>query len=250
MVYNGNMNTIEALRSLGLNEKQAKVYTAVLSLGSGSAFSIADVSGLKRPTTYVILEELIDKNIIFRIPRSRKKLYRAKPPEEVFEEAENKILLAKKTLPEIKALVAGEKIKPRAIYYEGSKGVNNALNYRVNEMAEKELVGFWAKEDRDVTDRFGSYYEDFNNRLKKSGITIRGLVQEDSSLAEYRKTDKEYGREMKIVSPSEYSSDIAVIIGDIFVTFIDPKNAQGIVIENKNIAETMKQIFEMVWKSV
>ena len=181
---------------------------------------------------------------------SRKKLYRAKPPEEVFEEAENKILLAKKILPEIKALVAGEKVKPRTIYYEGLKGVNGALNYRVNEMAGKELAGFWAKEDKDVTERFGDSYKNYNDKLKKLGITVRGLVQDDSSLAEYRKTDKEYGREMKIVSLSEYSSDIAIIMGDIFVTFLDPKNIQGVVIENKNIAHTMKQIFEMVWKKV
>ena len=242
------MNIIEALQSLGLNEKQAKVYKAVLSLGSGSAFSIADASGLKRPTTYVILEELIDKNIVFRIPRSRKKLYRAKSPEEVFEEAEGKIFLAKKILPEIKALVAGEKIKPRTVYYEGSKGITNALNYRLNEMAGKELVGFFAKEDKDVSERFSGNYKDYNDKLKKLEIKERGLVQDDSSLVEYRKTDKEYGREMKIIPSSEYSSDIAIIIGDIFVTFFDPKNVQSVVIENKNITNTLKQIFEMVWK--
>ena len=55
------MELKEALQTIGLNEKECAVYLALLQLGRASAYSVAQKSGLKKPTTYVILDELIEK---------------------------------------------------------------------------------------------------------------------------------------------------------------------------------------------
>lgn len=69
------MQIIESLESLGLNEKEAKVYTALLQLGRVSAYSVSEKSGLKKPTTYVVLGELVKKGLVSKeVPRSRKQL--------------------------------------------------------------------------------------------------------------------------------------------------------------------------------
>ena len=82
------MNTSESLSILGLNEKQAAIYIALLQIGRSSAYAIADKALIKRPTTYVILGELIEKGLVSRIPRIRKKLYVAISPEQAFALAE------------------------------------------------------------------------------------------------------------------------------------------------------------------
>ena len=51
-------NITETLINLGLNEKQAKVYLALLQLGQAGVTAVAEKAGTKRPTTYLILEEL------------------------------------------------------------------------------------------------------------------------------------------------------------------------------------------------
>src|SRR5579863_9759160 len=98
------MDISEAIATLGLNEKQTAVYLALLQLGKGSAYSIADKSGQKRPTTYVILGELIEKGLAERVPRVRKQLYKAVSPEQAFIVLEEKLALAKEKLPELLAL--------------------------------------------------------------------------------------------------------------------------------------------------
>jgi sugar-specific transcriptional regulator TrmB len=65
------MDLIQSLKNLGLNEKEAKVYVALLQCPGATAYLIARHSGLKRPTTYVVLEDLIDKGVVTKIPRAK-----------------------------------------------------------------------------------------------------------------------------------------------------------------------------------
>ena len=55
------------LKNLGLNDKEANIYLALLQLGKSTATKIAKKSGLKRPTTYVIIEQLIDKGFVQKL---------------------------------------------------------------------------------------------------------------------------------------------------------------------------------------
>ena len=50
-----------ALQNVGLDEKTAKVYMAVLALGTSSVKTIAEKAELKRPTVYLHLDELMQK---------------------------------------------------------------------------------------------------------------------------------------------------------------------------------------------
>jgi hypothetical protein len=53
---------------------------------------------------------------------------------------------------------------------------------------------------------------------------------------------------MKVVPFSEFSSEVAIDVADNVVRIQDYKNLQGIAIENADVARTMREIFEMVWK--
>ena len=46
------METIEALKNLGLNEKEAKVYLALLQTGKSKAYVVSKYSGLKKTTNF------------------------------------------------------------------------------------------------------------------------------------------------------------------------------------------------------
>ena len=58
-----NMLT-KKLEEIGLNEKEAKVYIAVLELGEGSASEIAKKSEVNRATTYFTLENLMKIGLV------------------------------------------------------------------------------------------------------------------------------------------------------------------------------------------
>lgn len=240
------MKLTEALQTIGLSDKQAAVYMALLQLGRGSAYSVALKSGLKKPTTYVILDELIEKGLVSRVPRVRKQLYVAHSPQEAFGIAEEKLHMAKEKLPELLALTKGEETKVNTLYFEGVEGIKQLLEYRAKEMKGKELMGFYATDlnaDKELVRYFKEEWPKITQTLGKQ----RYIAPEHPSLADYRGKDAAYGREVKTVPYQQYSSEVAIdVLGDI-VRIQDYKNLQGVAIENADVAKTVRQIFEMVW---
>lgn len=237
----------ELIESLGFSEKEASVYLALLKRGTVSAYGVAIASGLKRPTAYVILDELVRKGAAILVPRTTKKLYRAVPPENLLERARAKLERVEEALPKIKALEKVGTEKPQVLYFEGVEGVKEALHYGLSTLENKTIKGFYAKTSSEVMKTFGGY-ADYNDALKERNVHMQGIAPKDSSLKSFREKDTEYGREFVEVSEKEYSSDIAVEIGPTFVRFFDPLNLQGLIIENPAITKTMREIFEIVWK--
>lgn len=244
------MKLTEALQTIGLTDKQTAVYLALLQLGRGSAYSIALKSELKKPTTYVILDELILKGLVSRVPRVKKQLYIPHSPQEVFAAAEEKFALAKEKLPELLALTKGKESKVNTLYFEGAEGIKQLMEYRLKEMKGQEMVGFWAT-DKNIEPGLSEYFKnEWGPMVSKFGITMRGIVPNDPTLKDYREADTAYGREMKVVPMESYSSEVAIdTLGDI-VRIQDYKNLQGVAIENADVAKTVREIFEMVWKKL
>lgn len=237
----------DSIISLGFSEKEAQVYLALLEIGIGSAVTIARKAAIKRPTTYVVLDELIQRGAVITVPQSDKKLYRAIPPKILFETIEERLRQAKAMLPEIEALAATESYKPKVLFFEGIGGVKEVLKYGMDELAGKEIKGFYAKTSSEIMKRFDNYQE-YNAYLKKNKIQMRGIAPKDQSLKPFRKSDEDFGRNFKEVDKEKYSSDVAIEIGETFVRFFDPVNLQALVIENPAITKTLSQIFEMIWR--
>jgi len=78
------------LKSLGLNSYEAKLWTALLSLGTSTAGELSDVANVPRSRSYDVLEGLEKKGfIIARLGKPIK--YLAIPPEEVLDRVKQKV---------------------------------------------------------------------------------------------------------------------------------------------------------------
>src|SRR4051812_11252942 len=97
------MDIPNVLEQIGLTSKQALVYLALLELGSASVQSIAQKAGLKRPTTYLILDELQQKGVVSLVPQ-KKSLFTAESPERLLSDIHRKEEVFKRFLPELLAL--------------------------------------------------------------------------------------------------------------------------------------------------
>ncbi len=241
-----NVSEKEVLIGLGLQDKEASVYLALLQLGQASAYMVATKSGLKKPTTYVVLEELMKKGAVSIIPRAKKRIYKARPPEQLLAVARERVAEFEDSLPRLKAITKEGKTKLDTLYYQGGEGIRQALMFGLDRLKFKELVGFYAKSDM-VSKELLPIYDDFNDKMKRRRVSVRGIVPNHPSLRHYRKLDKEYKREMRVIPQELYSSDQQIDIAPDFVRIIDHKNLQAVVIENEDLAKTFKQIFELVW---
>jgi sugar-specific transcriptional regulator TrmB len=176
-------------------------------------------------------------------------LYRPVSPEQAFGVAEERLHLAKEKLPELLAMTKGADTKLNVLYFEGIKGIKQAMEFKRDEDKGKEFVGFYAT-SKDLPKEITDYFTEWNEKNRKRGITMRGIVPDHESLAAYRENDVRHGRTMKVIPYEEFSSEVAIDISQRIVRIHDYKNMQGIVIENEDVAKTMKEIFEMVWKRV
>lgn len=244
------MDKIEALQNLGISEKAARAYLALLELGRGSAYSVAKKSGLKQPTAYVVLEELRASGLALKIPRPKKHLFVPKPPSEVFSLATSKLELLRGLLPELSALANKSETKVKTLFYEGAEGLRQALWYRIDELNDKDFVAFWAS-GVDIHDKkLSALFHEWNQEMFFRNITSRAIAPDHPSLKEFRALDKAYKQEVKIIHPEKYSASISIDANDYFVRILMFKELQCVIIDNPSVAKTVRQIFDLMWSGL
>jgi sugar-specific transcriptional regulator TrmB len=238
------------LKNLGFNEKEAKVYLALLELGPSAVREISLKSGLKKPTTYVILDELRKKEAVLFLPGAKKKLYSAKSPDDVFQMAKLRLNQAMYDLPLLKNLSQKGNKKAIVTYYEGVQGYEQAMSYRENDIIEEgELLCYFASAHTINPAMFKSI-DEFLGRLRENGVRLKGFAPDHESLKRWRSEDQASGREVKVLPLSMYSATSSIDISRNFVRFTLFGEEMFVIIENAEIAKIMRQIFEMNWGNV
>lgn len=242
-----NKQLENTLLNIGFNEKEAKIYLALLELGPSDAKSISVKSGLKKPTTYVILDELRQKDAVLFLPNAKKKLFSAKNPEEIFNQAQKRMRQAIANLPLLSSLSKTSKDKAMVTYYEGKTGYTQAMTYKMEEsIASGETLSYFSSADK-VSPLMIEKVNEHLLKLKKNKIKIRAFAPENENLKEYRKSDKDFYREVKVLPKELFSAHSSIEIGRSFVRFALFEQEMFVIIDNTEIAKVMRQIFEMNW---
>ncbi|EKE21987.1 MAG: hypothetical protein ACD_7C00084G0001 [uncultured bacterium] len=243
---------VEPLKNLGLSEKEVLVYLALLQLGSATPYQIAKKSGIKRPTAYVIAEDLVKKGLIVHVPGEEKKRYIAKSPETFIEEHEERLLAAKRILPELKSYQKGIEEKPSIMYFEGMEGLRQAYKYKEKEMHNKEIVGFFASNE-DATPQVNDFFLKWNEYKEKNNTRVKGVTVDTPLLKSF---DKFINKDMhtitaKFLPESMYSAKISIeACDDQFVRIFLYESVETLIVESPKFTLAIKEIFELVWKSL
>jgi sugar-specific transcriptional regulator TrmB len=246
------MNEIrESLSKLGLTDKEALTYISLLELGESSAYALSKKSGLKKPTTYVVLEELRKKELVIKKPHHKSTLYVAKDPDELLHIAESNLKNVQDILPRLRAINRTDTFNVQTVFFDGLKETGAALTYKLDEIKNEELVGFYAYAENDKKFKeIYPYLMNWTNKMLASNITMRGITPAHSSLEETRKINPKFSRTIKEVPFEDYSSEVSIDVFGSIVRIVDLVEHQAVIIENPRVAKTVKQIFEMTWKQL
>ncbi len=243
---------IEPLKNLGLSEKEARVYLALLQLGSSTPYQIAKKAGLKRPTAYVIAEELVGKGLIVNVPGEKRLRYIAKSPEVFIKEREGKLEAAKRILPELKSFHKGTAEKPSILFFEGIDGFRQGYFYRENELHEKKIAGFFASPE-DASSEVLKVVLDINEYNMRHKISVRGLTVDKPNLKTF---EKYIGSETSIIKakylpPELYSAKVSIeSCDDKFVRICLLENTQILIIESPKFAEAIRESVDLILNSL
>lgn len=242
------MDTTKALEDLGLSEKESKIYASLLELGRANVTQVAALATIKRPTAYVLLEELRKKGLVLKVPHAKNALFIAQDPDIFFQDSLQRVKEAYGTLAQLKAIHRKDN-KVSTMYFEGEDGVRDALLYRYKELANEEVVGFFAKGET-LTPHLVKICHEWREKLHDTGATLRGIAPDHSTLKEFRETDSALGQIFKSIPFEQYSSDVSIDATALFVRIVLFNVKQAIIIENSAIVQTVQQIFELSWKNL
>lgn len=235
---------IENLKSIGLQDKEARIYMSLLKFGHATVGNIADEAGIKRPTTYVILDELRKKGLVLKIPHAKKVMFQAKTPDEFFDQTVANVNQFEKILPKLRSMNPSKKAI-KTLYFEGIDGVKEAIAYNINSLKDKTLIGFWAKADN-ITEPMKELYLKNVQALKKRNVTVKGITPADESVEIYKKEYSLENYHIKTLPKDKYAPDVSIEIADEFVRIVDPIELKAIVIENPRLTDALRQIFKLV----
>ena len=241
------MTTTEALTILGFTAKQAAVYVALLELGESAAYPIARKAGLKTPTAYVILKELLERGVVHTVPRAKKKLFRPINPKQLFAKAESKFIEAKATLPTILSLVASPSQAPVTRSFSGRTQLLNAY-FDTLAKPNKALRG-WMSEGAWSEHGIDFFLNEYRPERIKKNISNQFIVANTPVMREYTKDDQTARKETRIDPNMNPQSDLLFYDSNkvMIASFYEE---MGVIVESEHVHDLLEQIFTAHWKSL
>lgn len=239
------MGSLENLEKLGLNKTEAKVYLALLKLGSASGSEIAEAAGVFRRNTYDALKKLSDKALVTAIIKD-KKYYNAAAPSKLGELLEEKKASLMHSMPELEKFYSNPRKKQKVYFFEGREGFKAVLNEILKE--GKEWLAFISSGQS--TSVLGKWVDYWEGKRVMAGIKMKWIV---SDTLPGRKRGKEVEKiglaEVRVLSLKHVNPATTYVFGNKTAIVLWSKvNPIVIMIESPEIAEANRKYFEVLWK--
>lgn len=242
---------IKKLEEIGLNEKEAKVYVAALELGQGSASEIAKKAGVNRATTYFTLENLMKIGLVSASNEEKKQMFVPEDPaqlENIITKQQQALEAKKQSLKglveELNSINSASIKKPIVKYYLGKEGVMRMAKSSFDFTKNETMYLAFSKDNLHLL-----LTEEENNKLinkrAKDNTKLQAIYNADNYTIESTKDN----RRIK-VDKEKYPlpGDVAVYRDRVRLTSY--KDRIGIIIENEDIAETIRSIFKLAFKDL
>lgn len=238
------------LETLGLSDKEAKVYVANLFLGPAPVQKIAEQAGINRATTYVILDQLVELGLVSQSVESKKTSYIAEAPEALDrffnlqkETIEKRQKSLKEILPELKQLERTTRASaPVVRFYRGIEGFKAIDSYLKRRSAPKAEIYAITNVDEVLKIFPDILKQNPDHRIKKK---LSSKLIYSYSKGELPSNRKILRTTQKVNSPVK--ADITLYDTGATLLTYQGKDSIGVVIESKEIVDALRQLFELAW---
>ena len=235
---------IDMLKEIGLSITEAKVYLALLELGSALAGEITKKSEVNRTNVYDALERLIEKGLVTYVISANRKVFEAVHPSrlrEILKEKENNL---KKEMGLLESLYSDNKEKEEAIIYKGKKGLKSVFEDILNE--SKTIYGYGA--EGKFVQMFGPYAENWQKRRINKKIKMNIIWTEKVRSRKIQNVNKlELVNKRFIPNTYDFPSTIA-IYGNKTVTIVWSEQPFAFMIKSQEVVKSNINFFKMLWK--
>jgi len=231
------------LKELGLTDNEIQIYLILLKQGIMNPSEISQKLGLHRGYIYDALERMQEKGVVNIILKDNKKHYQVTSPENLVELLKFKLEYFQKVVPDLMKLAHLEKKETKVEVHKGKRVFRTLLKdvlatTKKNDMIH--LVGI--DENLLLTEIEPIYLRQYLTLSKAKGIQERLIIKKGSRKIkepniQYKELDEKYIGEMQ-----------QFIYGNKLAIFVLGTPRYLIVIENKEIADTYRKQFNLLWE--
>lgn len=230
----------------GLTQKEAAIYLAALELGEAPVLQIAKKAEVKRPTAYVILEELKKKGFVHGLSKGNTTLFQATPPERVLSRFDEGLMAFRLALPQLQSIANAANNKPKVRFYEGKK---NVFSLYIDEIfCQKNIIAITSM--KEVYQVFSKdEMQTILKTMQTQGTTMRDMLDNSKEAKDYSKAKEKLGipGETRYL-PKHFSLEVDMLVYGDNLALISLKNLTAVVIEDKTISSAQRQLLEVLWK--
>lgn len=240
------------LKQLGLSDKEAKVYLAVLELGPSPVIEIAQKAEINRPTAYVQIEYLINMGLMSSYTKGKKQFFAAEPPERLQElvrirerEASEQRGRLGEIMPQLQAIFDTAEERPKVRFYEGREGIRSMAA----DIFSKKTKEIYTISSLDLIKNVLSQEEisEIEHLRAKYKIQVRFLYNYSKGAL----TSSRYPTVEDRFIPSEkfpITSGVDIYQNKVSAFALKGKMV-GVIIESSEIADTMRSLFNLAWEA-
>lgn len=241
-----NDNLTSTLNLAGLNDSEAKVYLTCIELGPASAWNIYLKSGIKRPTCYAVLENLVADGIAAKTDDGQRTIFSVINPAELLLKIDSRRNQFKESLALFDAISSKSSQKPKVRIYEGIEGIRQSYLLGLGQPEGSEILIFGSANIWIENKEGNQAY--ISERLSKN-INLKILFADIKSNHSLLANDKKELRSTRFLSERKYNPVTETQIFGGTVVYIAHSETEpfATVIENAAIAHDEKQRFESLW---
>ncbi|HEY1074618.1 MAG TPA: helix-turn-helix domain-containing protein [Patescibacteria group bacterium] len=237
------------LHDIGLSEKEAKVYLAMLELGESSIIPIARHAGIKRTTVYNYLEDFTRLGLISITIRNGRRYYVANSPNRLRTMLRSRLEQVETIIPNLFSMWKEEEEKPSVQMFEGIDGLKRVFELSLE--CESKKIDVIPIESAGHVFVGPEYISRYIEKSREANITFRSLRVPSDKYENYRHFEPEEHDNRTIkVAPDWFTPQSYIQIYDNNVgIFSHAKEIPyALVITSQSYAHTQRLFFESIWQ--
>ncbi len=241
----------ESLRNLNFNRKEITVYLALLNSGTQTASYLAQKTNIPKATALFTLEKLAEKSFIKKSKKGRAFCFYADPSllaETIAHQQSIQNNTLETLIPWLESNKQALALPPKITTFEGSSQCRQAY-WKLLDLADKEIVEVGL--NKGLAEAFGhNFVDQFIEDRNKLNIATKIIASSDVGLLDISRKSKAQNRTQRYL-PEDKSLFSAISIagnGVLIMNFYE--NTFGVLIENAELASTLKTLFEHLYETL
>ena len=253
----------ELLTSIGLSQKEARMYVTLLRHGTQPTSILARRAGFNRGTGYVILHSLLERGLVTKVTKKKVQHFSPLSPHQLVayldhqvQELNDRRVRVEGAMGQLLAISNPLAAQPKIQFFEGAEGARAVLENTL-ESEEKILRAYLSIAD--VSAFAGSeFFMDYTMRRIKKGFRLHAIRTQEKDRkarlfdqhAKMYVTSRKQNREVRHVSDTLAFPMTIYIYGHRIGIISSSEENFAVIIESKELADMQKRLFDLLWVSL